>query len=98
MIPDRGFEILIRKEERLKIKKPSIQAKLEKEQNKDRDEEIDIKANIKEIKNKLIVKDQQSQSWFLEKDKPGKIRQKNQTKTKQRDIIRMKEELQPQML
>lgn len=62
MIPDRGFEILIRKEERLKIKKPSIQAKLEKEQNKDRDEEIDIKANIKEIKNKLIVKDQQSQS------------------------------------
>lgn len=46
MIPDGGFEILIRKEERLKIKEPSIQAKLEKEQN----EEVDIKADIKEIK------------------------------------------------
>lgn len=77
MIPDGGFEILIRKEERLKIKEPSIQAKLEKEQNKEGDEEIDIKSDIKEIENKLIVKDEQSQSWFLENDKPGKSNQKN---------------------
>jgi len=62
VIPDGGFEILIRKEERLKIKEPSIQAKLEKEQNKEGDEEIDIKSDIKEIENKLIVKDEQSQS------------------------------------
>lgn len=80
MIPDGGFEILIRKEERLKIKEPSIQAKLEKEQNKEGDEEVDIKADIKEIKNKLIVKDQQSQSWFPEKDKLGKMNQKNKIK------------------
>lgn len=77
MIPDGGFEILIRKEERLKIKEPGIQTKLEKEQNKKGDEEIDIKSDIKEIKNKLIVKDEQSQSWFLENDRPGKINQKN---------------------
>lgn len=56
MIPDGGFEILIRKEERLKIKEPSIQAKLEKEQNKEGDEEVDIKANIKEIKKQVYSK------------------------------------------
>lgn len=56
MIPVGGFEILIRKEERLKIKEPSIQAKLEKEQNKEGDEEVDIKADIKEIKKQVYSK------------------------------------------